>query len=95
MQGLKKTKTDIVIEQVKDVLDVDNFADLAIKTSQARERLKDLDVFKFVDVILDTVKHAEGVRGRKLEGGGGEGSANGRSQQRGGCDFRGEGERPS
>ena len=50
------TKSDIVAEQVKDVLSVTSFVDLLRKSDEAASHLKQLNIFKFVDVIWDTAK---------------------------------------
>lgn len=67
VEGLRRTKTDIVVEQIKDVFDVRNLVELATKAEAAADKLREMDLFKFVDVILDTAKPREGGRG--TEGG--------------------------
>ena len=70
IEGLKKTKTDIAVEQIKDVLKVKNSVELFIKSYEAAERLQKLNIFKYVNVKLDVDKREREKRKveRGLEG---------------------------
>lgn len=61
--GLKRTKNDIVVEQIKDVLQATSLKDLFIKALSSMERLQDMKVFKTVSMKIDTDKreNKEGV----------------------------------
>lgn len=56
VDSLNRTKNDIVIEQIKAVLKVKTFRELVLRTIEAKERLQDLNVFKYVVVKFDTDK---------------------------------------
>ena len=60
--GLQRTKNDIVIEQVKDILHATNLQDLLMRSLEALQRLQELNTFKHVDIQLDTVKGEGGRR---------------------------------
>ena len=58
--GLRRTKNDIVVEQVKDILQAASLQDLLVRSLNALQRLQELNVFKHVHVQLDTVRGEEG-----------------------------------
>ena len=62
--GLQRTKNDIVVEQVKDILHATSLQDLLMRSLEALQRLQELNTFKHVDIQLDTVKG----EGRRREG---------------------------
>ena len=69
VQGLKRTKSDIVVEHVKDVLSARNLLELFRKSEEASERLEALNIFKRVTIELDAKKRSK-ERGGKQEKGG-------------------------
>ena len=75
VRGLKRTKSDIIAEQVKDVLKVKNLLDLFLKTQEAALRLNQLDIFKTIRIEMDTAK--------PKKGGGGHGTGGGASGKKG------------
>ena len=60
--GLQRTKNDIVVEQVKDILHATSLQDLLMRSLEALQRLQELNAFKHVDIQLDTVKSEGGRR---------------------------------
>lgn len=73
VEGLNRTKSDIVVEQVKDILAVKNLSELLSQSYEAAERLNDLNIFKNVTIVLDTDKARLGPkRGGSDVGGAGE-----------------------
>ena len=60
--GLQRTKNDIVVEQVKDILHATSLQDLLMRSLEALQKLQELNTFKHVDIQLDTVKGEGGRR---------------------------------
>ena len=58
--GIDRTKNDIAVEQVKDVLKADTLQDALLSTLQSQQRLSELGIFKHVHVRLDTAKDRHG-----------------------------------
>ena len=63
MAGLRRTKNDIVVEQIKDVLQADSLKDLFIRALTSMERLQEMRVFKNVSMKIDTDKGKESGEG--------------------------------
>ena len=62
VSGLNRTKNDIVVAQVRDILGATSLQNLLVESLQAVERLKQLKVFKFVSVVFDTDQDSKGVQ---------------------------------
>lgn len=60
VEGLNRTKTDIVVEQVKEVLRADTLQDLLHVSLESVQRLEQLGIFKHVSLKLDTAKDSGG-----------------------------------
>lgn len=58
--GLQRTKNDIVVEQVKDVLTAGTLQDVLVKSFESLQKLNELNIFKHVDLRLDTAKDRHG-----------------------------------
>ncbi len=54
--GLKRTKSDIVTEQIKDIFTAKNLLELFVKLNEASTKLNELNIFKSVNILLDTDK---------------------------------------
>ena len=63
--GLKRTKSDIVVEQIKDVLTAKTLVELINKLGEANTNLNALNLFKSVKVVLDTDKRSKNRGGGK------------------------------
>jgi hypothetical protein len=61
--GLKRTKNDIVVEQIKDVLEATSLHELYVKSLESMTQLKRLNIFKDVYIYLDRDKR--GAKGNK------------------------------
>ena len=62
--GLKRTKNDIVVEQIKDVLKATSLRELIFKSLDSMQQLERLNIFHHVSLFLDTDKSAK-VKGAK------------------------------
>ncbi len=60
VEGLQRTKTDIVVEQVKGVLRADSLQQVLYRSVLSAQRLEQLGVFRHVSIKLDTVKDGRG-----------------------------------
>ena len=70
--GLKRTKNDIVVEQIKDVLKVTSLRELFLKSIDSMKQLQRLNVFKNVSIYFDMDKSKKkGVESRAEVGTGG------------------------
>lgn len=56
MAGLKRTKNDIVVEQIKDVLKAKSLRDLLVRSIDSLHQLEQLNIFRHVAIRLDTDK---------------------------------------
>lgn len=56
VDGLVRTKDDIVKLQVKDLFKAKNFDDVILHTYSVRRRLESLGCFKNIDTFIDTSK---------------------------------------
>ncbi len=56
--GLIRTKNDIVVEHIKDVLQASSLKELFVKALTSMEQLQDMKVFKNVSLKIDTDKRA-------------------------------------
>ena len=54
VDGLVRTKDDIIKSQVKELFKVHNFDDVIVQTHNVRRRLESLGCFKTIDVYIDT-----------------------------------------
>ena len=61
--GLKRTKNDIVVEQIKDVLKVTSLRELFFKSIDSMKQLQRLNVFNNVSIYFDTDKSAKDRKG--------------------------------
>ena len=59
VDGLNRTKNDIVMETVKDLFSVGDFEELVLKSQHVRGKLQDLGCFSSVGVHIDTSKTGE------------------------------------
>lgn len=66
VSGLKRTKNDIVVEQIKDVLQASSLKDLFVKALTSMEQLQEMKVFKNVSIKIDTDKR-EGQEKKGVE----------------------------
>lgn len=57
--GLKRTKSDIVVEQIKDVLKVTSLRELIFNSIDSMKQLERLNIFNNVSLFLDTDKSAK------------------------------------
>ncbi len=74
MKGLVRTKSDIVAEQIKDILEAKTLSEMFIKANEGTEKLKALNIFKHISMVLDTDKKGAGNLSNGIQGdGGGEG----------------------
>ncbi len=64
VSGLVKTKNDIIVEQIRDVLQASSLKDLFVKALTSMERLQDMKVFNNVSIKIDMDKRG----GREREG---------------------------
>ena len=60
IDGLGRTRDDIVTRQMKDVFTAKTFKEVIQRTGEAKVRLEGLGVFKSVGVFIDTSK-GEGI----------------------------------
>ncbi|XP_071957142.1 sorting and assembly machinery component 50 homolog B-like [Antedon mediterranea] len=56
IEGLKRTKNDLVVPQVQDLLKSKDFKDIIQKSAEAKLRLEALGIFTSVGVLIDTAK---------------------------------------
>ena len=56
--GLKRTKNDIVVEQVRDVLKTESLRELLFTCLESARRLEQLNIFRRVSLLLDTDKRS-------------------------------------
>ncbi|KAL0099298.1 hypothetical protein PUN28_020102 [Cardiocondyla obscurior] len=56
VDGLGRTKDDIITSQVKDLFKARNFEDVIIYADKVKERLQELECFRNVRVFIDTSK---------------------------------------
>ncbi|XP_048585597.1 sorting and assembly machinery component 50 homolog B isoform X2 [Nematostella vectensis] len=54
IEGLKKTKADFVTKQVKKIFEATTFGEALAYTYEARENLQNLEIFKDIDIFIDT-----------------------------------------
>lgn len=54
IDGLVRTKNDIVMESVKDLFQVEHFEDLVLRSQEIRGRLQELGCFSRVGIHIDT-----------------------------------------
>ena len=59
MAGLKRTKNDIVVEQIKDVLQATSLRELLFKSIDSMNQLERLNIFNNVSIFLDVDKSAK------------------------------------
>ncbi|CAI8027878.1 Sorting and assembly machinery component 50 homolog [Geodia barretti] len=64
ISGLVRTKNDIVVEQIKDVLKANRLQDVLLESVVSMEKLNSLNVFKSINIRLDA------TNGEEEEGGG-------------------------
>ncbi|XP_076057434.1 sorting and assembly machinery component 50 homolog A isoform X2 [Oratosquilla oratoria] len=62
VDGLDRTKDDIVIQSVRDVFSAVDFQSVILKIHEARVRLEKLGCFKNVGVFIDTYEGADAVQ---------------------------------
>ena len=60
MIGLQRTKNDIVVEQVKKVLEADTIQKMFLFSLESMQRLEYLGVFKYINIKIDTAKDERG-----------------------------------
>lgn len=65
--GLKRTKNDIVVEQIKDVLKATSLSELIFRSLDSAKQLERLNIFRRVSVKLDTDKRAKVKRTKGVE----------------------------
>ena len=56
VDGLNRTKNDIVMDTVKDLFSVGDFEELVLKSQHVRGKLQDLGCFSSVGIHIDTSK---------------------------------------
>jgi len=54
LEGVDRTREDILVQQVKPIFSVEHFEELVLKSQDVRNALKDLGCFSEVDVHIDT-----------------------------------------
>ena len=54
VDGLNRTKNDVVMDTVKDLFSVGDFEELVLKSQQVRGKLQDLGCFSNVGIHIDT-----------------------------------------
>ena len=59
--GLKRTKNDIVVEQIKDVLKATSLKELIYKSLDSVRQLDQLNIFRNISIRLDTDKKRKGA----------------------------------
>jgi len=59
VDGLNRTKNDIVMDTVKDLFNVGDFEELVLKSQHVRGKLQDLGCFSSVGIHIDTSKTGE------------------------------------
>eukprot|EP00058_Branchiostoma_floridae_P005447 XP_002590935.1 hypothetical protein BRAFLDRAFT_285241 [Branchiostoma floridae] len=59
VDGLGRTKDDIIVREVKDVLNSTSFEDVILRSHHAKTRLERLGIFKNVGIFIDTSKGPE------------------------------------
>ncbi|XP_078581194.1 sorting and assembly machinery component 50 homolog [Branchiostoma floridae x Branchiostoma japonicum] len=59
VDGLGRTKDDIIVREVKDVLNSTSFEDVILRSHHAKMRLERLGIFKNVGIFIDTSKGPE------------------------------------
>lgn len=64
--GLRRTKNDIVVEQIKDVLKAESFKDLLMRSLDSMQQLERLKVFRHISLRLDTIKGSRKRKGAEL-----------------------------
>ena len=57
--GLNRTKNDIVVEQIRDVLKATSLRDLLVRSLNSMRQLEQLNIFRHVSIRLDTDKSAK------------------------------------
>ena len=57
--GLKRTKNDIVVEQIKDVLEATSLRELFFRSIESMKQLERLNIFNNVSIFFDTDKSAK------------------------------------
>ena len=57
--GLKRTKNDIVVEQIKDILKVTSLRELFFRSIESMKQLERLNIFNNVSIFFDTDKSAK------------------------------------
>ncbi|XP_006819162.1 sorting and assembly machinery component 50 homolog A-like [Saccoglossus kowalevskii] len=65
IEGLSKTKSDVVTNIAKDVLQAESIQDVIRKSTEARAKMEKLGIFKNVGILIDTNKgpkaHPDGL----------------------------------
>jgi len=56
VEGLNRTKNDIVMNSVKDLFNVEHFEDLVLRSQEVRGKLQELGCFSKVGIHIDTSK---------------------------------------
>ncbi|XP_064600502.1 sorting and assembly machinery component 50 homolog [Liolophura sinensis] len=56
IDGLGRTKDDLIVKQVKDIFQADNFQEMIRRTHEVKLRLERLGIFKHVAIFVDTSK---------------------------------------
>ena len=59
VDGLNRTKNDLVMDTVKDLFSVGDFEELVLKSQHVRGKLQDLGCFSSVGIHIDTSKTGE------------------------------------
>lgn len=54
VDGLRRTKDDVIFETVREVFDSTNFSEVVTNANRVRGRLEALGCFKHVDIFIDT-----------------------------------------
>jgi len=55
IDGIQRTSENLVMDNVSDLFNVENFKDLILKTKEASKRLKSLGCFSSVNMMVDTL----------------------------------------
>lgn len=67
--GLARTKNDIVVEQIKDVLKATSLKELLLRSFDSVNKLEQLKIFRHISIRLDTNKDARAsTRGSATKG---------------------------
>lgn len=56
IDGIARTKDDIVVRQVQTVFESENFEDMVLRSQEAKEKMKKLGIFKNINIEIDTSK---------------------------------------